>query len=102
MSQNADWWWWCCDFKRACFEEMSKGNFIFISDRDKGLGSAIFDFFPDSYQALCCEHIEQNVQKKFGLKARQVSWKIARPNEASGSRAVMEELRTISPEAVVY
>jgi hypothetical protein len=41
-------------------------QFLFISDRDKGLKPALKEVFPDKYEMSCAKHIEANVTQRFG------------------------------------
>ena len=43
-----------------------RSQFLFISDRDKGLKPALKEVFPDNIKMSCAKHIEANVTTKFG------------------------------------
>jgi hypothetical protein len=47
-----------------------------MSDRDKGLLKAEIDAIPNAYCAFCYWHLARNIQKKFGLRAKQAFWKL--------------------------
>ena len=51
---------------------------MFISDRDKGITSAVLYTFPNSIPAHCCQHIADNIQAKFRNKGRPYFWKVIR------------------------
>lgn len=73
-----------------------------ISDRDKGLMTAIPDTFPHAIQAYCCQHLAANVQKKYLLAARNQFWKIARAKTQQAFEDGMTEMHQIRPDAVEY
>ena len=49
-----------------------------MSDWEKGLPGAQDEIFPDALPSYCCQHIADNIQHKFGNKARPFFWKCAR------------------------
>jgi hypothetical protein len=42
-----------------------RAQFLFISNRDKGLKPALKEAFPDNYEMSCAKHIEANVTQRF-------------------------------------
>jgi hypothetical protein len=77
-TENVEWWTWFLGFVKEHFSWASSDQMIFISDRDKGIASAINTHFPEGNQAHCCQHIADNIQSKYGLACRNQFWKIAR------------------------
>ena len=73
-----------------------------MSDRDKGISEGLNTAFPDSYQAMCCQHLADNVQSKYGIIARGHFWRIARARTEARYEAALEELCLVSPSAVEY
>lgn len=53
------------------------GDFVFILNRDKGIAEGIINHFLDAFYAMCCQHIGTNVQKRYGVLARQAFWSLA-------------------------
>jgi MULE transposase domain len=53
----------CGQFNRKYAD---RTQFLFISDRDKGLKPALKAVFPDNYEMSCAKHIEANVTQRFG------------------------------------
>jgi hypothetical protein len=43
-----------------------RSQFLFTSDRDKGLKPALKEVFPDNIEMSCAKHIEAYVTTKFG------------------------------------
>ena len=50
---------------------------IFISDREKGIATAVEQCFPQALHLHCCQHIADNLQQRFGNKVRPLFWAIA-------------------------
>ncbi|KFY65902.1 hypothetical protein V496_02260 [Pseudogymnoascus sp. VKM F-4515 (FW-2607)] len=80
-TENVEWWSWFLGFVQEHFSWANSNNMVFISDRDKGIASAINTHFPNGNQAHCCQHIAANVQNKFGLTCRNQFWKVARAKD---------------------
>jgi hypothetical protein len=56
---------------------MQEEDFIFMSDREKGLSSAISTAFPSAFQAKSCQHILDNVQQRYEIKCKPLFWNCA-------------------------
>jgi hypothetical protein len=76
-TENEEWWLWFCEFLKSAFNPMQEEEFIFMSDREKGLSSAISTVFPSAFQAKCCQHISDNVQQRYGIKCKPLFWNCA-------------------------
>jgi transposase-like protein len=61
---------WFCTFLEQTFEKIDSANSVLISDRDKGLITAIESCFPKAYPAHCCQHIADNIQSRYRAKCR--------------------------------
>ncbi len=72
--ENADHWTWFLKEMKLSFEEVGSEGMVFISDRDKGLQTAVHEVFPESYHSHCCQHLADNVQKHYGLACRNLFW----------------------------
>jgi hypothetical protein len=65
-----EWWlWFLKHFARAnsCAVE---GDYVFISDREKGLALALEAVFLNAIPSHCCQHIANNVETNHGVKCR--------------------------------
>jgi hypothetical protein len=60
-TENEEWWLWFCSFLKEQFDPISKPSFVFISDREKGISTAISEVFPSAFHRRCCQHIADNV-----------------------------------------
>ena len=56
---------------------MDAEDHIFISDREKGIVTAVEQCFPQALHLYCCQHIADNLQQRFGNKVRPLFWIIA-------------------------
>jgi hypothetical protein len=89
-TENEYWWQWFCGRVDECFphfqrygaedpDDLLSHKFVFISDRDKGLKSAIRSTWKNGIAAHCCQHIADNVQAYHGgVKLRVLFWRAAR------------------------
>lgn len=73
-----------------------------ISDRDKGLLTAIPNCLPHAVQAYCCQHLAANVQKRYLLAARTQFWKIARGKTPQAFDDAYIEMEQLSQPAAQY
>ena len=74
--ESEAWWTWFLKHFQRAFAANVAGN-VFISDREKGLPTALEKTMPNVTQAYCCQHIADNVQHRFGLKCRPLFWACA-------------------------
>jgi len=74
-TENTKWWTWFCRFLYSCFPGLTAKDYVFISDREKGIFEGVSAIFPNAFPVHCNQHIADNVQAKFGLVARNTSGK---------------------------
>jgi hypothetical protein len=70
------WWSWFCEHLARAFEDALLPQYVIISDRDKGLLKAVESKLPGACHAMCCQHIAENIHKRFG-KEHKALWQIA-------------------------
>jgi transposase-like protein len=102
-TENEVWWRWFCTYLKAAFQGI--GSFkscVLISDRDKGIASAIKEVFPIATPAYCCQHIADNIQSKFGVKFREPFWKMARAKTRKQFREILEEVQVENGAVALY
>ncbi len=72
-AEDTEWWTWFLCFLKRVFPELDKEEFVFISDRDKGLDKGPADGItsqsPSTYHAICCYHLGQKNKSKIQSKA---------------------------------
>lgn len=64
--ENEVWWSWFCKNLVEAFEDDLLPLYVVISDRDKGLLNAVKSELPGADHAMCCQHIAENIHKRFG------------------------------------
>jgi hypothetical protein len=60
------------------------------------------EVFPNATHLHCCQHLADNVQKHFGLQARNAFWKAAYAFNASDFEEAITGIREISIPAAEY
>lgn len=101
-TENEEWWIWYCNFLKECFPWMDSQAFVFISDREKGLASALETVFPKATPAHCCQHIADNVQQRYGVKCRPLFWKCAWAKTQKLFKEALAVLKTENETAAAY
>lgn len=90
------------NLQSAIPEANSPSTTIIVGDCDKGLRQAQ-DEMPLAIQALCLENLSRNLQKDYGLAARNVfDDSVLSACTEKKLQEGMEELQEVSPEAVTY
>lgn len=51
---------------------------MFISDREKGMSTAVTDAFPTALRFYYCRHIVDNLRKRYRNEVRSLFWIAAR------------------------
>jgi len=52
-TESDEWWLWFCEFLKDIFDVMAEEEFVFMSDREKGLINAISTVFPSAHYSKC-------------------------------------------------
>ena len=73
-----------------------------ISDRCKGIDSAVSLVLPRASHSFCAFHIKQNVLQKYGTGAASFVFDIANASTVDEYKAAMNGLLSVSPAAKVY
>jgi hypothetical protein len=68
--ENHDWWTWFLVYLKYCFPALIGDNHSFISDREKGMATAVAETFPDTLHFYCCQYIADNLQQRYRNKVR--------------------------------
>nr|KAJ0200387.1 hypothetical protein LSAT_V11C600312110 [Lactuca sativa] len=77
----------------------SNSNFTFISDRQKGLSSAIADLFPCAEHRYCVRHIHENMRSRWrGDKFKELLWNCSTTYTVQEFEKEMEEVRKLNQE----
>ncbi|KAL5560215.1 hypothetical protein UlMin_036426 [Ulmus minor] len=100
IENQETWCWFLEHLKEAVGRDLEIKPWCIISDRQKGLVSAIQEILPSCTHRCCCHHILQNFQKRFkqtGL--RDFFWEAAKAPNAQEFQIAMSKIRAESGEA---
>ncbi|GJW27620.1 crooked neck-like protein 1 [Tanacetum coccineum] len=75
-------------------------NFTFISDRQKGIISAIKTVYPSAEHRYCLRHIHENIKHGWcGQAYKDLLWRAASATNVRDFEKCMLELKTMNPKA---
>jgi hypothetical protein len=100
--KNEVWWSWFCKNLVEAFECDLLPSYVIISDRDKGLLNTVELELPGASHAMCCQHIAENIHKKFGKEYKAPFWQIARAQSQSAFDTAVQALQIASPQVEEY
>ncbi|GAA0159934.1 hypothetical protein LIER_38947 [Lithospermum erythrorhizon] len=101
--QNKETWKW---FIQALLEDLSIVNeeqYVIMSDKQKGLESALHELLPRIEHRNCVQHIYRNFKRHHGSQLlRDKLWTCARASTESRYNAAMFDLKEIDPTAQTW
>ena len=97
---EAAWRYFLTHLRQAIPEVNDRGVTI-MSDRDKGLQSADMEL-PHAYRGYCTQHIKENIQRRFGLKAREMFATLAGFLGKDEFEKYLTEIQTYNPDLKKY
>lgn len=100
--ENKKWQSWFCEHLALAFESDLPPEYVIISDRDKGLLSAVESKLLGACHVMCCQHITENIHKKFGRDYKPLFWQIARAQSQSAFNIAVQALQRDSPQVKEY
>jgi MULE transposase domain len=100
--ENKIWWTWFCEHLFEAFDGSFQPDTVIISDRDKGLLDAVESKLPGTYHAMCCQHITENIHKKFGRQYKAPFWRIARAGSQEAFDIAVQALQNEAPKVEEY
>lgn len=80
------------------YDEEAEGLAI-ISDRQKGLGPAVAEFFPDAWHYWCTQHLAENVGIKYSKAVEQKFRHAMQVTKRSEHAQLMAEIKELSEPA---
>ncbi|KAG7360725.1 MULE transposase domain containing protein [Nitzschia inconspicua] len=80
-------------FRRECSYKL----FTFMSDRGKGLITALRNVFPDNHNCYCVVHIRRNVETEYGKKIANMVTPVSTTSSLPEKRALLTQLERKSP-----
>jgi hypothetical protein len=100
--ENEIWWSWFCEHLAMAFDDALPPQYVIMSDRDKGLLQAVGAKLPGAYHAMCCQHIAENIHKRFGKDYKARFWEIARASTQSAFDTAIQALQRDAPDVKEY
>jgi hypothetical protein len=100
--ENETLWSWFCEHLFEAFNGSFQLETVIISDRDKGLSNAVKSKLPDICHAMCCQHIVENIHKKFSRQYKAPFWQIARAGSQRAFDMAVQALQREAPEVEEY
>ncbi|KAG7350640.1 MULE transposase domain containing protein [Nitzschia inconspicua] len=85
-------------FRRECSYKL----FTFMSDRCKGLKTALRNVFPANHNCYCAVHIRRNVESNHGKKYASMVTALSETTSLPEKRALLTQLQQKSPGAYKY
>jgi hypothetical protein len=101
-SENETWWTWFCEHLFEAFDGSFQPETVIISDREKGLLNAVESKLPSVFHAMCCQHIAENIRKKFGRQYVAPFWGIVRAVSLRAFHRAVQALQNEAPEVEEY
>ncbi|XP_071728105.1 uncharacterized protein [Rutidosis leptorrhynchoides] len=102
-SECYDSWCWFLELVASDLELDEMCNFTFISDRQKGLVSAVAKVFPVAEHRFCLRHIHENMKKNWrGVAYKNHLWACATATTVPQFEKKMALLKEFSEPAYVY
>ena len=81
---------------------MDSQPFVFISDREKGLATALQTVFPNATTAYCCQHIADNIQQRYRVKCRPLFWRCAQAKTEQLFKKALKALKEKNDAVIAY
>jgi hypothetical protein len=97
--ENEAWWSWFCNHLVQAFDDALPPQYVIISDRKKGL---LDSRLPGAYHAMCCQHIAENIHKRFGKDYKARFWQIARASTRTTFDVAVQALQRDALEVEEY
>ncbi|KAL1337969.1 hypothetical protein AAHE18_10G176400 [Arachis hypogaea] len=90
-------------FLNCLHDALEDDRYTIMSDRQKGLTRAVFEYFPNSWHRHCSKHLLNNFKAKYPLLILQdLFWMAVKaPNEFLFKK-VMEKMKTFDNDAYQY
>ena len=84
------------------FDHSHQPETVIISDREKGLLNAVESKLPGACHAMCCQHIAQNITRRFDKKYVAPFWGIVRAGSPRAFDKAVQALQNEAPEVEKY
>lgn len=95
-------WLWFLQKIAPYLTALQDSDFVIISDRLKGIASAVAECFPYSTHSYCSKHLCDNIRTSFGEIVAQKFWGCAYAKTKSAFDKVLEEIKEMNKDAAEY
>jgi hypothetical protein len=99
--ENEKWWSWFCEHFITALGSALPQHYVIISDREKGLLNTVKLKLPGAIHSMCCQHIAENIHKRFGRNYKSLFWQIARAQSEVTFETAIQALQD-SPQVKEY
>ena len=96
------WFWFLCLVKTALHIDDEGDGLVFLSDREKGIDTALKWVFPRAAHGYCVFHMIKNVTSQFHVSMEGLFYKAARVGTAKEFEEVIAEMKLIDQDAGTY
>ena len=99
---GASWSWFIQHLKASCTDLLTRNDVAVISDREKGLASAMDDILPMVPHSFCSFHIKKNVKTRYGTDLYGFIHQLATCLDVNEVEGLLQDCNAIDPEATAY
>ena len=102
--ENKENWSWFLSGVAPHLPGLAEYGAVAISDRQKGLTTAVPECWPVVTHGHCCQHIADNIAQKFGGKniCTKLFWRAARAKTKASFDTIMAQLAEEKKECATY
>ncbi|XP_062010891.1 uncharacterized protein LOC133727313 [Rosa rugosa] len=101
--ENQETWTWFLDYLKCDLRMERDSSYVFMTDKQKGLGNAIANLFPNAEHRHCVRHLYNNFKSKHpGEGLKQLVWNAARSSTQVWYNKHMDALRELDEDAWLW
>ena len=101
-AESVNSWKWFLYNLRQAYPRLNTHGMVIMSDRQKGLDTALGDIFPLAHHGNCSLHIAKNVEHHHGLNARGAFASLLFAKDKDAFDTIMADLQSKHPAAAAY
>ena len=95
--ENLDHWSWFFDNLDLALDNLNRPSVVIMSNRQKGIKSAVQTRLANVTEAYCCKHIERQLVGGYGKEIIPLSWKAVDARTKAKFELAMDELKSRDP-----
>ena len=102
-SENAQTWDCFLSLVKVAFRVENGGSgLVFLSDREKGIDSAVSALFPDAAHSFCVYHIQKNAKVKFHTALEGLLFEAAHAVDQTSFKQALGKMKVLRKAAAKY